>query len=56
MMGVILFLVGMIINIHSDSVLRNLRKPGEQGYKIPRGMIIICCVVIVHDHQNRRGF
>ena len=27
----------MAINIHSDSILRNLRKPGETTYKIPRG-------------------
>lgn len=36
-LGVALFLCGMFINIHSDSILRNLRKPGETGYKIPRG-------------------
>lgn len=34
--GSILFAVGMAINIHSDSILLNLRKPGETGYKIPR--------------------
>jgi 3-oxo-5-alpha-steroid 4-dehydrogenase 1 len=28
---------GMWINIQSDGILRNLRKPGETGYKIPRG-------------------
>lgn len=38
--GVILFVVGMFINIQSDAILRNLRKPGEQGYKIPRGMYL----------------
>lgn len=27
----------MAINIHSDSVLRNLRKPGEVVYRIPTG-------------------
>ena len=32
-----LFINGLIINLHSDSILRNLRKPGESGYKIPRG-------------------
>ncbi|CAG5136428.1 unnamed protein product [Candidula unifasciata] len=37
LLGVLLFLSGMIINLHSDSVLRNLRKPGESGYKIPYG-------------------
>ncbi|XP_008933929.1 PREDICTED: 3-oxo-5-alpha-steroid 4-dehydrogenase 1-like, partial [Merops nubicus] len=31
------WLIGMAINIHSDYILRNLRKPGETGYKIPRG-------------------
>ncbi|XP_008588556.1 PREDICTED: 3-oxo-5-alpha-steroid 4-dehydrogenase 1 [Galeopterus variegatus] len=35
--GFVLWLVGMLINIHSDHILRNLRKPGETGYKIPRG-------------------
>ncbi|MXQ84087.1 hypothetical protein E5288_WYG012092 [Bos mutus] len=35
--GSALWLIGMLINIHSDHVLRNLRKPGETGYKIPRG-------------------
>jgi 3-oxo-5-alpha-steroid 4-dehydrogenase 1 len=35
--GVLLFFAGMGINIHSDSVLRNLRKPGDTGYHIPRG-------------------
>ncbi|XP_012869313.1 PREDICTED: 3-oxo-5-alpha-steroid 4-dehydrogenase 1 [Dipodomys ordii] len=35
--GFVLWLLGMVINIHSDHILRNLRKPGETGYKIPRG-------------------
>ncbi|XP_044304321.1 3-oxo-5-alpha-steroid 4-dehydrogenase 2 [Varanus komodoensis] len=35
--GTVLFLFGMGINIHSDSLLRQLRKPGEQTYKIPQG-------------------
>lgn len=35
--GHVLFLAGMAINLHSDSILRSLRKPGETGYKIPRG-------------------
>ncbi len=35
--GVVLFVVGMSINIHSDYILLNLRKPGETGYKIPHG-------------------
>ncbi|XP_076851300.1 3-oxo-5-alpha-steroid 4-dehydrogenase 2a [Brachyhypopomus gauderio] len=35
--GLVLFCLGMAINIHSDHILRNLRKPGEISYKIPRG-------------------
>ncbi|XP_006081534.2 LOW QUALITY PROTEIN: 3-oxo-5-alpha-steroid 4-dehydrogenase 1 [Myotis lucifugus] len=35
--GFVLWLVGMLINVHSDHILRNLRQPGETGYKIPRG-------------------
>nr|XP_004666165.2 3-oxo-5-alpha-steroid 4-dehydrogenase 1 isoform X1 [Jaculus jaculus] len=35
--GFVLWLMGMVINVHSDHILRNLRKPGETGYKIPRG-------------------
>lgn len=34
-LGVLLFIAGMVINIQSDSILRSLRKPGETGYKIP---------------------
>ena len=35
--GLIVFITGMLINIQSDNILLNLRKPGESGYKIPMG-------------------
>ncbi|XP_063056050.1 3-oxo-5-alpha-steroid 4-dehydrogenase 2a [Engraulis encrasicolus] len=36
--GLLLFFSGMAVNIHSDHILRGLRKPGEtSNYKIPRG-------------------
>lgn len=35
--GTMLFISGFVINRHSDHILRNLRKPGESGYNIPRG-------------------
>lgn len=35
--GAVLFFGGWLGNLHSDAVLRGLRKPGETGYKIPRG-------------------
>jgi 3-oxo-5-alpha-steroid 4-dehydrogenase 1 len=37
--GAVLFVVGMTINWKSDSILIHLRKPGETGYKIPRGFL-----------------
>ena len=35
--GFIIFVIGFIINNQSDTILINLRKPGETGYKIPVG-------------------
>ena len=35
--GLIVFCAGFGINHQSDAILRNLRKPGESGYKIPQG-------------------
>lgn len=35
--GVLIFLFGLTINWTSDWKLINLRKPGETGYKIPKG-------------------
>ncbi len=35
--GIILMVVGVSINIHSDRTLKKLRAPGETGYKIPHG-------------------
>jgi steroid 5-alpha reductase family enzyme len=36
-LGVAMFSAGFVINIHSDSILRSLRRKGETGYKIPKG-------------------
>lgn len=35
--GAALFAVGMAVNIQADHVLFRLRRPGEAGYRIPRG-------------------
>jgi hypothetical protein len=37
--GAALFLVGWLINFKADTMLFALRKPGESGYKIPRGWL-----------------
>ncbi len=36
-LGAALFVLGFAINQWADHVLFNLRRPGESGYKIPRG-------------------
>lgn len=35
--GFVLFLAGFAAHLHSDHVIRNLRKPGETGYRVPQG-------------------
>lgn len=37
--GIVLFFTGVFINVKSDNMLINLRKPGETGYKIPSGFL-----------------
>lgn len=37
LIGILLFAFGMFINLQSDEILLNLRKPGETAYKIPNG-------------------
>lgn len=36
-LGAAIFFTGMIINISSDRIVRNLRKPGDTAHYIPRG-------------------
>lgn len=35
--GGAIFIVGMAINLHSDAIIRHLRKPGDTRHYIPRG-------------------
>jgi len=37
LVGTALFLLGMGVNIHSDRIIRNLRKPGDKAHYLPRG-------------------
>jgi steroid 5-alpha reductase family enzyme len=39
LIGVTLFITGMVINWKADNILIHLRKPGETGYKIPHGFL-----------------
>ena len=36
-MGLVVFLVGMAMNLHSDHVIRHLRKPGDTRHYLPGG-------------------
>jgi protein-S-isoprenylcysteine O-methyltransferase Ste14 len=35
--GALIFVAGFAIHIHSDAVIRNLRRRGETGYAVPQG-------------------
>ena len=35
--GTLIFIAGMFINIQSDSIIRNLRKPGDTAHYLPQG-------------------
>lgn len=35
--GTVIFFTGMAVNIHSDSIIRNLRQPGDSAHYLPKG-------------------
>ncbi len=35
--GIIIFFTGFFMHVHSDRIIRHLRKPGEMDFKIPQG-------------------
>lgn len=35
--GTVIFFIGMVINIHSDNIIRNLRKEGDTKHYLPKG-------------------
>lgn len=56
--GASLFVIGMAINIISDEKLLHLRKPGETGYKIPKGWLFtyISCPNLAGEMLEWIGF
>ena len=56
--GTLIFAAGMFINWHSDTVLINLRKPGETGYKIPKGGLFnyVSCPNLFGETLEWAGF
>lgn len=37
--GLVVFIIGFTVNFSADHTLLTLRKPGETGYKIPKGVL-----------------
>lgn len=58
MVGLLLFVTGFYINNQSDTMLINLRKPGEKGYKIPQGFLFkyISCPNLFGEMIEWLGF
>lgn len=56
--GITLFVSGFLINQISDHMLIHLRKPGELGYKIPRGFLFkyISCPNLFGELMQWSGF
>jgi 3-oxo-5-alpha-steroid 4-dehydrogenase 1 len=56
--GILLFFAGMWINWKADNILINLRKPGETGYKIPKGWLfnLISCPNLFGELIEWAGF
>lgn len=56
--GTAIFAIGMFINWKSDMILINLRKPGETGYKIPKGGLFdyISCPNLFGETLEWAGF
>ncbi|XP_002165821.3 3-oxo-5-alpha-steroid 4-dehydrogenase 2 [Hydra vulgaris] len=56
--GILIFLVGLAINVHSDFLLSNLRKPGETDYKIPQGGLfnVVSCANYTGEITEWIGF
>lgn len=57
-LGLVLFVTGFFINNKADTMLINLRKPGETGYKIPKGFLFdyISCPNLFGEMVEWLGF
>ncbi len=57
-LGLVLFILGFMINQKSDHILIHLRKPGETSYKIPTGFLFkyISCPNLFGELVQWTGF
>lgn len=56
--GIVIFILGMAVNWHSDTILINLRRGGESGYKIPQGGLFkyVSCPNLLGEIIEWAGF
>lgn len=56
--GLLLFVLGVFINVYSDEILMKLRKPGETDYKIPQGFLFryVSCPNLLGEVIEWLGF
>ena len=50
--GTALFALGLGVNRRADRMLIRLRGPGETGYRIPRGSIVLISPFVTHRHPR----
>jgi len=57
-LGLCIFIAGMVVNMRADHILLNLRKPGEEGYKIPKGNMFkyVSCPNLLGEIIEWTGF
>jgi len=57
-LGLCLFISGMVVNMRADHILLNLRKPGDTGYKIPTGQMFkyVSCPNLLGEIIEWTGF
>lgn len=58
LLGTSLFLAGMAVNVWADTVLLGLRRPGEKGYRVPRGGLfeLVACPNYLGEIVEWLGF
>lgn len=57
-LGTVIFFTGMAINLHSDHIIRNLRRPGDTRHYIPRGGMFryVCSANYLGEFTEWLGF
>ena len=56
--GILIWLCGFIVNVHSDSILLKLRKTNNGGYQIPQGGMFqyVSCANLLGEMMEWSGY